>query len=237
MRASPSSAGGGFVQDALAGFPAWCVAWVAGEGFRDSSHGSLGRRCAEKRGRTSARNGIVPHAAPSAPPRALSPHCRWDDLENNPALQAYTNYALGFAYGSIALVALVRNAGSRAVWWGLLLLRATHVSICACSNRRPGARRCPHLIRPCTLNPYTIPRPHNPRSSWCVYSCACQSTAGPPKRCSTSSTPWSAPCAAPASCSGPRWTRCTRTCCGWCCTTCQVGGGRGGVGRWEERRW
>jgi len=34
---------------------------------------------------------------------------RWDSLENNPTLQAYTNYGLGFAYGAIALVALVSS--------------------------------------------------------------------------------------------------------------------------------
>ncbi|GBF98603.1 hypothetical protein Rsub_10792, partial [Raphidocelis subcapitata] len=32
----------------------------------------------------------------------------WSGLENNPTLQAYTNYALGLAYGAIALVALVQ---------------------------------------------------------------------------------------------------------------------------------
>lgn len=32
----------------------------------------------------------------------------WDSLENNPALQLYTNYAIGLAYGAIALIALIQ---------------------------------------------------------------------------------------------------------------------------------
>ena len=37
--------------------------------------------------------------------------CRWEDLENNKALQEYTNYGLALAYGSIATIALVRTLG------------------------------------------------------------------------------------------------------------------------------
>jgi hypothetical protein len=63
-------------------------------------------RCARPLRRARARR--RPTASRPPPPRARA--SRWDNLENNPALQAYTNYALGFAYGAVALVALVRGA-------------------------------------------------------------------------------------------------------------------------------
>lgn len=52
---------------------------------------------------------VVP-TCPSPPTRPKPNQTnRWDDLEDDPALQLYTNYGIGAAYAVVCLVALVRG--------------------------------------------------------------------------------------------------------------------------------
>lgn len=155
--------------------------------------------------------------------------CRWKHIDQSPAWQRGAFDGLALAYGILAVVALVRTG----------LATRTHPphTTCTCgvnslhggcragSLRQRAAGHCPAAPAarakprgPCPSLPRAPCRCRSPASS-----CACPSLGGPPRRCSTCSTSWSAGCAARCLPSAARCRTCPTPSSRRCCSTCRVG--------------